>query len=98
MLLPVRQACIVSSQLWQSDPARDEVLFPGCRTRRIQSTILGKAPSAGWSGMWKPAIMHRQKGHSGGFLCTSHRLMAQEQHIMWLHPLIATCISRKCDL
>lgn len=48
--------------------------------------------------MWKPAIMHRQKGHSGGFLCTSHRLIAQEQHIIWLHPLMATCINEHCRL
>ena len=31
----------------------------------------------------KEAIMRRQKGHMGGFLWASHRLIAQSLHSMW---------------
>lgn len=35
--------------------------------------------------------MALQNGQSGGFLCTSHKLIEQSTHSLWLHPLTATC-------
>ena len=36
------------------------------------------------------AIMRRQKGHMGGFLAASHRLMAHSLHSMWWHMPMQT--------
>ena len=51
MLPPVGRAAMHSLSRSRQTLLYDEVLFPGCLTRPVQNTILGKTASAGWSGM-----------------------------------------------